>query len=70
MEKTIYNLKLHERLDFPKEGFAVMRVPGGWIYTRQEPQANIANPVFVPYVRKGFVLKRSANTDGTTRYPL
>lgn len=48
MEKNIYNLGLHELIEVPKFG-CVIRVPGGWIYTRQEPQVNIANPVFIPF---------------------
>jgi len=31
MEKTIYDLKLHESLT-PNFGTCIMRVPGGWIY--------------------------------------
>ena len=29
-EKTIYNMKLHELMEAP--GFAILKVPGGWIY--------------------------------------
>ena len=29
--KTVYNLKLHERLLLPN-GMEVLRVPGGWLY--------------------------------------
>lgn len=49
MEKTIYQLELHETLEINNGEFVVMRVPGGWIYTRQEPTVNIANPVFIPH---------------------
>ena len=34
MEKeiTIYDLKLHQRLEINDRGTAITRVPGGWIY--------------------------------------
>ncbi len=32
MEKTIYDLELHET-DYSPKNFVVTRVPGGWIYT-------------------------------------
>lgn len=32
MTKSIYDMKLHERLDTSREVF-VTRVPGGWLYS-------------------------------------
>ncbi len=31
-EKTIYDLKLHEGMDYPCKHFWIYRVAGGWIY--------------------------------------
>lgn len=42
MEKTIYEIKLHESITI--NGLEIIRVPGGWIYSRY-PNAL----VFVPY---------------------
>lgn len=39
-------IKLHETTI--TGGFKITKVPGGYIYCREEPQVNIANPVFVP----------------------
>jgi len=50
--KDIYDLKPHESTTIDNGAFVVTRVPGGWIYTREEPQVNIANPVFVPYSKE------------------
>ena len=52
MEKTIYDLKLHETLDL-SEDISVFRVPGGWIY--QSPLKTI----FVPYDNEFDLLKES-----------
>lgn len=46
-EKTIYDLKLHETFHLLQ--YTVTRVAGGWLYCREEPQVNIAIPVFVPF---------------------
>jgi hypothetical protein len=44
MEKTIYDLELHETIRTPENGnVQVMRVPGGWIYDY------FGRGVFVPY---------------------
>jgi hypothetical protein len=44
-EKTIYDLKLHDRLRIDKYGINVLRVPGGWLYSL----GGSASDVFVPY---------------------
>lgn len=44
MQKTIYNLELHELLDIGSI-FSVMRVAGGWLYLDKE--SNITT--FVPF---------------------
>ena len=58
MEKTIYNLELHETLQIRDESLQIQRVPGGWnyIYTRQDfneeddyYETVISHIVFVPY---------------------
>lgn len=43
------NMKLHEQLEVCNGAYLITRVIGGWIYCRQEPSVNIANPVFVPF---------------------
>lgn len=45
--KTIYDLELNENIVV--NGHTVHRVPGGWVYTREEPQVNILSTCFVPY---------------------
>ena len=45
----LIHMKLHESREINNGEYIVTRVLGGWIYCRQEPQANIANPVFVPF---------------------
>ena len=54
MEKTIYQLELHESLLIktvqngePSISFRVTRVPGGWIYRSTYEKA--VSIVFVPY---------------------
>lgn len=58
MEKTIYNLALHETLYVKDQGLQIQRVPSGWnyIYTRQDfieendyYEQVITHIVFVPY---------------------
>lgn len=46
-QKTIYDLELNENIVV--NGHTVHRVPGGWVYTREEPQVNILSTCFVPY---------------------
>ena len=45
----LLNMKLHETKEILNGTFIITRVPGGWIYDRQEPTANISNPVFEPF---------------------
>ena len=61
MEKTIYNLELHETLYIKDQGWQIQRVPSGWnyIYTRQDfieedddYDQVITHIVFVPYDNK------------------
>ncbi len=47
--KELINMKLHEQIEILNGQYVVTKVPGGWIYCRQESQANIAAPVFVPF---------------------
>ena len=51
MEKTIYDLKLHETLELDDD-ITIIRVPGGWIYTYYSDYYNqhkTSSMVFVPY---------------------
>ena len=49
MEKTIYDLKLHESIEI-HYGVDAMRVPGGWIYNRWDiEQDEFKAGIFVPY---------------------
>lgn len=50
MEKTIYQLKLHETLKLPG-GDYVTRVPGGWIYDIPCGGSDEMGyrPIFVPF---------------------
>lgn len=48
MEKTIYDLELHEKLQIGNTGTVVTRVPGGWIYTTHI-SCVLVNTIFVPY---------------------
>lgn len=48
MEKTLYNLELHESLNLPF--VLVLRVPGGWIYDYWDVQTDaFKQGTFVPY---------------------
>lgn len=51
----IYELKLHKVYIDPLGRFAIMRVPGGWLYTvyaiDNHNGNSIANTVFVPFCR-------------------
>lgn len=50
MEKTIYNLKLHQTIYLDTNGnSSVFRVSGGWIYYFQFPGMNQVNSVFIPF---------------------
>ena len=49
MEKSIYELKLHEdtTTDF---GICIMRVPGGWIYDSWDKEKDcFKKGLFIPY---------------------
>ena len=50
-DKTIYDLKLHETLQFDDCGLftSVLRVPGGWFYRCYDKGNGIATGCFVPY---------------------
>ncbi len=50
VEKTVFNLEINEEIRIA--GYRITRVPGGWIYCREECVVNIANPVFVPFSDK------------------
>lgn len=54
----LLNMKLHETKEILNGTFIITRVPGGWIYDRQEPTVNIANPVFVPFCPDEILLKQ------------
>ena len=47
----IYKMKLHERFTLFDEKYKLLitRVPGGWIYERQEPSVNLLHQVFIPF---------------------
>lgn len=49
--QDLINMKLHEQKEILGRQYVITRVPGGWIYCRQEPQVNIAHPVFVPFIK-------------------
>ena len=46
MEKTLYDLKLHE-VNVVNPNIIVMRVPGGWIY--KSNSVSSTSLIFVPY---------------------
>ncbi len=49
MEKSIYDLKLHECVTMPW-GITIMRVPGGWIYDAWNPDTDCFKlGMFIPY---------------------
>lgn len=48
--KSMFDLKLNESLRI--DGYRITKVPGGFIYCREESLVNIANPVFVPFSDK------------------
>jgi len=49
MEKTIYDLKLHETLNLPF-GICVMRVASGWIYDCWDYEKDtFKSGIFIPY---------------------
>lgn len=49
MEKSIYDLKLHESVRLPM-GMDILRVPGGWIYNVWDNEKDLAlSGTFVPY---------------------
>lgn len=41
-------IKLHDWTRTKNNEYKITKVPGGYIYCREEQQVNIANPVFVP----------------------
>ena len=48
MEKTIYNIKLHESISI--DTVIILRVPGGWIYDEYDDNKDITTTsTFVPY---------------------
>lgn len=49
VKTELLNMKLHEEMEINNGSYYVTRVLGGWIYCRQEPRVNIANPVFIPF---------------------
>lgn len=52
MEKTIYELGLHEATEVKTNGsttFTITRVPGGWIYENYRLDQRQMTSVFVPY---------------------
>jgi len=60
-EKNIYTIGMHESVYINGGKLSVLRVPGGWIYTRFEPNqvamsngersgSYMVSSVFVPYV--------------------
>ena len=48
MQKTIYDLELHEPLQINK-WLIVRRVPGGWIYAFCDDDTSLVVQTFVPY---------------------
>ena len=56
MEKTIHDLKLHERMiieisddNLPNMTWWVTRVQSGWIYQDARPHIPVPNDIFVSY---------------------
>jgi len=53
MNKTIYDLKLHEYIIIDYSDTIVTRVPGGWIYeierSNGHSRGRLINTIFVPY---------------------
>ena len=60
IEKTIYNLELHESL-VTEFGICIMRVPSGWIYDCWDIKEDcFKDGVFVPF-HDEFQIKNSLN---------
>ena len=50
--KTIYEMKLHESIEYKKLGFTtiyIIRVAGGWLYQTFRLDCNIMMSTFVPF---------------------
>ena len=45
----LLEMKLHDTIRILDGKYVITRVPGGWIYDRQEPKVNISRPIFIPY---------------------
>jgi hypothetical protein len=54
--KELLEMKLHDQMIILNGQYVITRVPGGWIYDREEPSANISNPVFVPLVKDSLLI--------------
>jgi hypothetical protein len=45
---SVYTMGLHQ-FKHITDGFTVLRVPGGWIYTQYRLDSNIMTSIFVPF---------------------
>lgn len=59
-EVNIYTLELHEEV-LLKTGTWVLRVPGGWIYTRNSGDEGSWSDTFVPFSNEFLVVKRTGH---------
>lgn len=57
---TIYAMSLHETIHL-NNGYTVMRVPGGWLYSHKDPHDNVVE-TFVPFSNE-FSPKRKPLSD-------
>lgn len=51
-KNILYGLDLHGSIYSQNNLFFITRVPGGWIYSREEPKSNLISTCFVPYVKE------------------
>lgn len=49
MKDKIYEMELHELLHI--KDLEIIRVPGGWIYTKMRLDCGQMNSVFVPFIK-------------------
>lgn len=55
-DRDIYRMKLHDILitHLGSQGYQILRVPGGWMYTRHESEDHTvvsSSSIFVPFIK-------------------
>ena len=69
MDKSIYDLDLHEQKRI-NDGYLIVRVPGGWLYTLYKLDCNCMTTSFVSYDNSFAMSNLSVNSkllDGVKR---